>query len=266
MSTAGRQRALVTGASSGIGEAVVRALDRAGYRVAMLARREDRLESVRAELKGDGHLAVACDLTRPDEIRSALERIDADFGGLELLVNNAGIGYRARCDELDPEQLDRVLSTNVAAPLLVCQSAYPLLKRGRSPVVVNIASVVGRRGVPGQAAYSGSKAALCSIGEALRIEWAPDGIAVCTLNPALTATGFFDAQATPSALPDPDLAGADPTERVALHVLELARSPEPERSLRWKWKLLGILSVLFPRFSDRVLIRRLGGDWQAPRR
>ena len=82
----------------------------------------------------------------------------------------------------------------------------------------------------------------------------------------LTATGFFDAQANPSGLPHPDLSRAGGAEEVARMVLELDRRPRPERSMRWKWQLLGVLSVLAPRTADRILVRRLGGGWQAPRR
>lgn len=260
------RRALVTGASSGIGAAVCRLLASEGYRVALLARRPAALDEVVASLPGEGHLAIACDLTEPGSIRTAAQTVEAAFGGLDLLVNNAGLGYRARVEELEPETLRAVFDTNVTGLLLACRETLPLLRRGSSAVVVNVASVVGRRGVPGQAAYSASKAAVCSIGEALRIEWAPEDIAVCTLNPAMTATGFFDAQANPSALPDPDLSSAAPAEDVAREVLRLDRCPEPERSLRWKWRLLGVLSVLRPRLADRLLVRRLGGGWRAPRR
>lgn len=260
------RRALVTGASSGIGEAVARVLAAEGYRVTLLARRAEALEAVRASLPGRGHRTLTCDLSRPASVSEALELLARDEQGLDLLVNNAGVGYRARVEELEPATLARVLDTNVTGLLLVCQAALPLLCRGQRPVVVNIASVVGRRGIPGQAAYAASKAAVVSIGEALRIEWAPHGIAVCTLNPALTATGFFEAQANPAGLPHPDLSSAVPSEVVARHVLELDRHPRPELSLRWKWRLLGVLSVLAPRLADRMLVRRLGGDWQAPRR
>lgn len=260
------RRALVTGASSGIGAAVCRLLAEEGYRVALLARRRDLLERVLAELEGEGHLLVPCDLTDPAAIGDAAGRVDEAFGGLDLLVNNAGRGYRARVEELEPELLREVFAINVAGLLLTCRAALPLLRRGEAPVVVNVASVVGRRGIPGQAAYSASKAAVCSIGEALRVEWAADGIAVCTLNPALTTTGFFEAQANPSGLPHPDLAGATPAADVARHVVDLDRNPEPERSLRWKWRLLGVASVLRPRLADRLLVRRLGGGWRPPRR
>lgn len=263
------RRALVTGASSGIGEAVSRLLAGEGYRVALLARRRERLDRIAAELAPcpDGaHLVLPCDLRDFASIEDAARTLDAEFGGLDLLVNNAGVGYRARVEELDPETLRAVFDTNVFALLLTCKATLPLLKRGDAPVVVNVSSVVGRRGIPGQAGYSASKAAVCSIGEALRVEWAEHDIAVTTLNPALTATGFFEAQPNPAGLPDPDMGGAAATEDVAREVLALDRRPRPERSLRWKWCLLGILSILTPRLADRTLVKRLGERWRAPRR
>lgn len=263
------RRALVTGASSGIGAATARALSEAGYRVALLARRNDELQAVRDLLRPprDGeHMSVVCDLCDPQAIEAALAQVDAEFGGLELLVNNAGLGYRARVEELDPALLERTFRTNVLAPFLLCKAALPLLRRGSQPVVVNLASVVGRRGIPGQTAYAASKSALCSFSEGLRVEWATEDIAVCTLNPALTATGFFEAQPNPSALPDPDLSGAAGPDEVAAEVLKLARHPRPERSMRRKWHLLAALGLIAPRLADRLLVRRLGGGWRAPQR
>jgi NAD(P)-dependent dehydrogenase (short-subunit alcohol dehydrogenase family) len=261
-----RRRALVTGASSGIGAATARLLAASGYRVALLARRRERLEAIRSELEGEGHLVLPCDLVDADAIESALSELDGAFGGLDLLVNNAGMGYRARVEELDPALLDQVFAANVRGLLLSCRGALPLLRRGELPVVVNVSSVVGRRGVPGQAAYCASKAAVTSIGESLRIEWAPDKISVCTLSPALTATGFFGSQPNPSGLPDPELGGAALPAEVAQHVLALDRSPQPELTLRRKWHWLGILSAAFPRLADRLLLRRIGGGWETPAR
>jgi 3-oxoacyl-[acyl-carrier protein] reductase len=245
---------------------VARLLAESGYRVVLLARREEALKNVLAGLQGEDHFYVPCDLTQPEEIARAMILVEERMGGLDLLVNNAGVGYRARVEEIQPEILRSVFDTNVFGMLLACQGSLPLLRKGQKPVVVNVASVVGRRGIPGQAAYSASKAAVCSIGEALRVEWAPEGIAVCTLNPALTATGFFQAQVNPSQLPDPDLSEADPAETVAQWVLQLDRNPQPEVSLRRKWRWLGILSVVAPRMADRLLVRRLGGGWTAPKR
>ena len=263
MTRAGR-RALVSGASSGIGEATARLLAAEGYSVALLARRAPELEAVRADLaqvSGPQHLALVADVRCPAEVREAVDAVAAAYGALDLLVNCAGVGYRARVAELEPEPLRGLFETNVEGLLLLCRQALPLLRRGERAVVVNVSSVVGRRGIPGQVAYAASKAAVHSIGEGLRIEWA-----ACTLAPALTATGFFQAQPNPSELAAPDLSGADEPARVARGVLALDRRPAPERSLRYKWHALSLLSLLAPRLADRILVRRLGGSWRAPSR
>lgn len=270
-----RRRALVTGASSGIGAAAARLLAAEGYQLALLARRPGPLADIHAELAGDGHLELSCDLTDSAAITRTAAELAEQWDGLDLVVCNAGIGYRARVEELDDELLERVFRTNVLGPMRLARELLPLLRKGSAQVWINVSSVVGRRGIPGQSAYSATKAALGSFGEALRLEWASegpdgpcsgDGIAVCTLNPALTATGFFEAQPNPGDLPHPDLAGAAGPEDVAAEILNLAREPEPERSLRWKWWLLGALTPIFPRLSDRMLAKRLGGGWSAPRR
>jgi NAD(P)-dependent dehydrogenase (short-subunit alcohol dehydrogenase family) len=193
----------------------------------------------------------------------------ANFGGVDLVVCNAGVGYRALIEELDDELLERVFATNALAPMRLARELLASLRKSERPVWINVSSVVGRRGIPGQAAYSATKAALGSFGEAMRLEWAREGaagIAVCTLNPALTATGFFEAQPNPGGLPDPDLANAAGPMDVARQILDLDRTPSPERSLRWKWWLLGALTPIFPRLSDRLLVKRLGGGWVAPKR
>ncbi|MEL6429512.1 MAG: SDR family oxidoreductase [Planctomycetota bacterium] len=267
--SAAPRRALVTGASSGIGEAVVRLLAADGYRVALLARRRERLDEIASELPpspGGPHVVLPCDLRDFDAIEARVAELEQSFGGLDLLVNNAGVGYRAKVEDIEPDVLRSVFDTNVFALLLTCKATLPLLERGQRPVVVNVSSVVGRRGIPGQAGYSASKAAVSSIGEALRVEWAEKGIAVATLEPALTATGFFQAQENPRGLPDPDMGRAIAADDVAREVLELDRSPRPLRSLRWKWRILGALSVVAPRLADRALVGRLGGDWRTPER
>jgi NAD(P)-dependent dehydrogenase (short-subunit alcohol dehydrogenase family) len=256
----------VTGASSGIGAAAARVLAANGYRVALLARRRERLDAVARELPSvaGGHLVLVCDLTRVEQIEAAFAELARTFGGLDLLVNDAGMGYRARVTELEADLVRTVFATNVEAVLHTCRLAHPLLVKSARAVVINVSSVVGRRGIPGQAVYSASKAAVGSIGEALRLEWAKDRIAVCTLEPALTTTGFFDAQPNPAGLPHPDLSASATPEAVAHEILALDRAPRPSRSLRWKWWLLGALTPILPRLSDRMTAKRLGGEWSAP--
>jgi NAD(P)-dependent dehydrogenase (short-subunit alcohol dehydrogenase family) len=267
MTGAGGRRALVTGASSGIGEATARRLAADGYRVALLARRGDELERVRAALpRSDEHLALACDLCDERALEAALESVRQRFGALDLLVQNAGRGYLARVEETDPTLVRQSFELNVAAVISLARLALPLLRAGDAPVMVLVSSIVGRRGVPGQAVYAASKAALNSLGEALRIEWAADSIAVCTLDVGLTRTPFFSNQPNPRRLSGPNLAGADDPSRVAQAIAQLDRTPRPERWLSTKWRLLAIASVLAPRIADRLLVRRMGGGWRAPRR
>ncbi len=259
--------ALITGASSGIGEALALLAAESGYRVALLARRGDELERVRRTLvRADQHLSIVCDVSDEASVARAFREAGERFGRLDLLVNNAGSGYRAPVEDLDVAIARRVFDTNVIGVLLCAKYALPLLKLGRASVVVNISSVVGRHAVPGQAAYSASKAAVCSIGEALRVEWAAHDIAVCTLNPGLTSTGFFAAQANPRGLADPSLASSHGPREVACAVLELDRNPRAEVFMRPKWRWLAALSILAPRRAEKIFVRRIGENWRAPRR
>ncbi len=258
------RRTLITGASSGIGAATARRLARRGDRLALLARRGERLQTLLTELApstAGEHLALPCDLTDAAALTRAFERAGETFGALDLVVANAGIGYRARVEDLEADELRRLFATNVEAVLLGAKAALPFLRRGRAAHMVLVSSVVGRRGMPTMAAYSASKAAVCSIGEALRLEWAHFGIRVSTLDPGVTATEIFEQQRNPARLHDPDLAQADPPERVAEEILELDRRPRPERYLRWKWRWLGALSVLWPGAADRLLGSR---EWMPP--
>lgn len=257
MPTTRARRALVTGASSGIGEATARLLAARGYRLALLARRAARLTALADEL-GPTALPLPCDVTDEQALGAAAERVEQEFGGLDLLACVAGGGYRARVDEIDPNVARRVFDVNVLGVLLTCRAFHPLLVKGERSVCVLVSSVVARRGIPGQAVYSASKAAVTSIGEALRLEWKADGIAVATLSPGLTSTGFFEAQPNPAGLADPDLSRADPAERVAEELVALDQRPRPERWLRNKWRALSVLGLLAPRLADRLLARRIG--------
>jgi NADP-dependent 3-hydroxy acid dehydrogenase YdfG len=253
------RRALVTGASSGIGAATARLLAAQGYRVALLARRTERLEQLARELpRSDEHLVLTCDVADAGQLEAAVERAGEALGALDLLVNNAGLGYRARVEDLDAATLARLLATNVSAVLLACKAALPWLRRGTRPVVVNVSSVLGRRGYPTQSAYAASKAAVCSIGESLRLEWSEHDIAVCTLDPTRTRTEILARQPNPAGLPDPDLADAMSAEEVAQAVLALDRAPVPERWLAARWRWLGVLTLVAPRLADRMLARRAG--------
>ena len=260
--------ALVTGGTQGIGRAIVEELLDLGASVLVAARTASDVEAQTSMWTAEGYDArgVAADVATPEGRAAVLDAVQAEFGGrLDTLVNNVGTNLRKPTLAYTLDDLRHLMAVNLESAYELTRACYPLLKAA-SGSVVNVSSVVGRRGIPGQAGYSASKAAVSSIGEALRVEWADKGIAVTTLEPALTATGFFQAQENPRGLPDPDMGNAVAADDVAREVLELDRAPRPLRSLRWKWRILGALSVVAPRLADRALVGRLGGDWRAPER
>jgi uncharacterized protein len=255
----GGRRVLVTGASSGIGEASARAFAARGDRVGLLGRRGEELERVRRSLpRADEHVTLACDLLDENALRRAVAEVGRRFGALDVAVHCAGIGYRARLEELELAEIEKVLATNLTAVLLVDREALPWLEKGDRPVVIHVGSVVARRGLPGQLVYTASKAALVSASEALRLEWAERGISVCLLHPGVTRTPFFQTQANPHRRPPPDLASSDSAEDVARAVVALDERPRPEVWLRERWRVFALLSLLAPRFADRWLARKLG--------
>ena len=193
--------AVVTGASSGIGEATARRLADDGWRVLLVARREDRLEAVAGELADASY--VAADLTDPDAplriADAAKERFD---GRLELLVNNAGSSKRARFGDEDGgyATVRRIMEVNFDAVVRLTEELLPVLRRSAPSSIVNVASVAGRVAYPRGGAYSASKFALAGWTEALQQEEALHGVHVGLVLPGFIATeGFPQDDLTQSA-------------------------------------------------------------------
>ena len=183
--------AIVTGASSGIGRATAVALAEGGALVVAVARDAAALESVIAECRHAGSQAVAVvtDLTSaggPDDIvRHTVER----FGGIDVVVNAAGIIAMGATDSTSDELWDRVMDLNVRAPFRMMRAAFPSLKERRG-AVVNVSSVNGERVFPNLAAYNTSKAALDQVTRCAAIDWAPYGVRVNAVNPGVTVTNL----------------------------------------------------------------------------
>lgn len=182
---------LITGCSSGIGRALVPAFVAAGHPVVATARRPDSI----ADLAGEDVLTLRLDVTDSDSIQAAVEEAAAWRGGLWAVVNNAGYGLMGPAVELDLEAVRHQLETNVIGPLAVVQAALPHLVAQGNGRVVTIGSVSGITVTPFSGAYSASKAALHAFDEALRLELAPFGIHVVTVQPGAIASRFGDTAA-----------------------------------------------------------------------
>lgn len=184
--------AVVTGASSGIGEATAKELARRGAAVALGARDEAKLEALAREIRAGGGYAlpIPTDVTDEASVRALIERTVAALGGVDVLVNNAGLGLSGRVSELRADDLRYLYEVNVLGPLRCTQAALPHMRRGGR--IINVSSVVGLRAIPKVGGYCSSKFALNGLSEALRVEVASGGVTVTSVYPGTTRTAFRD--------------------------------------------------------------------------
>ncbi len=190
VSTNVNRTAIITGASSGIGESTARLLAREGYNVALAARRVDRLEKLAAEI-GENSFAVPTDVTDPGACAALVARTVECFGALDVLINNAGLGLYAPIAEGDPEDWRKMFEVNVLGTLYTTRAAIRhMLERGSGDIVF-ISSVAGRR-VPNTygIVYAATKHAITAIAEGLRMDVSAKGIRVMTIEPGLVRTEF----------------------------------------------------------------------------
>jgi NADP-dependent 3-hydroxy acid dehydrogenase YdfG len=181
--------AVITGASSGIGAATARALAANGYRLALLARRVERLEQLAAEL-GQETLAIAADVTDRDAVVAAANRIDRDLGGADVLVNNAGVMLLGPFGSAQREEARRMVEVNLLGAMTATEVFLDQLRNGGGDLV-NISSVAGRTARAGNAAYAATKWGMNGWSEALRQELQPD-IRVTVIEPGAVATELTD--------------------------------------------------------------------------
>jgi NAD(P)-dependent dehydrogenase (short-subunit alcohol dehydrogenase family) len=181
---AARRSALITGGSSGIGLAIGRMLIEEGFDVTLASRTREKVEAAAAELGCD---AVAADVSKPDDCARVVEEHAERRGGLDMLVNSAGIGIAARLEDAEVRHIERQLNINLRGLLLVTQAAIPHLKRAGGGWIVNLASIAGTTAVPILPVYAASKAAVISITHTLNEDLEDDGVRAIALCP-----GFVD--------------------------------------------------------------------------
>jgi NAD(P)-dependent dehydrogenase (short-subunit alcohol dehydrogenase family) len=183
------RRALVTGGASGLGLAVAKALVEAGARVAIGDVNERGLIRAREEMNSDRVLPVQLDVTSGESVRRAVEACRTELGGLDTLVNCAGVFAFLGLDEMREEEWDRLIDINLKGVFLCCQAAAPLLRRNGRGRVVNISSDAGKKGFPLISAYCASKFGVIGFSKAIAGELAPFGVTVnCVCPTGVTTT------------------------------------------------------------------------------
>jgi NADP-dependent 3-hydroxy acid dehydrogenase YdfG len=193
---------LITGASSGIGRALALEYARGGARVALCARRTEELEAAAAAARDAGGqaLAMTLDVTDIAAVGDAVRRADRDFGGLEMVVANAGRGDWRHASQLRWEDVASVLDVNVRGAMATLIAAVPVFLAHQRGHLVAVTSLAGRRGLPMSAAYSASKSAMTVFLESLRIDLAAAGIRVTDVQPGFVATPMTEQATHPTPL------------------------------------------------------------------
>ncbi len=250
-------RAIVTGASSGIGRALALELARNGAELVVVARREDRLRELARRIDAEGGRVepVAGDITDPATRQKAIDTAVSSFGGLDILVNNAGIGAVGLFEDADPGRVRRIMEVNFFALVEMTRMALPLLKQGTNPIVVNVSSILGHRGVPHSSEYCASKFAVQGFSEAIRAEFSARKIDVLVVSPGTTETEFFDSVIQRTGEPSwPEHAPQSAAEVARQMVRAIRRGRHEIIPYRWG-RILCWLNRLSPGLVDRLMAR-----------
>ena len=250
-----RIRAMVTGGGSGIGAAIARRLAKDGARVLIVGRDAAKLQAV-ASVAPQQIEALVADLTvAADRIRVAKHARHWDGGGIDTLINNAGVGYARFVEDMDSQQIDSVLQTNLVAPICLTQALLPHLKSLPKARIVNVGSVFGYIGYPSQAVYSASKFGLRGFSEALHRELADGRITVQHVAPRATSTPLNSAvmdelnRQLGNKVDDP--------ERVAEVVVTGLSARRITTVIGWPEALFARVNAVFPSVVDSALVKQL---------
>lgn len=242
--------AVITGASAGIGEALARELAGKGWHCVLLARREDRLRTLAAEIGGEFEL---CDVGDREAVNRAAAAIVARHPAIQLLVNNAGIPGRATFISAPPERIEEVLRVNFLGGVWCLRAFLPALERGAPSSVVNVASVAGTVSIPTSGLYSASKHAQVSFSRATCAELKPRGVRVLTVLP-----GFVETEGFPQRgfLPGLMQRLVVEPEYVARKIVEGVESGRRELTTPWWYRIATIGQWLTPWLVHRIVSTR----------
>jgi short-subunit dehydrogenase len=252
-------RILVTGASQGIGRALAEEAARQGARVLAAARSEELLAELAQAVRSQGGIleTVKADVTSPADRQAMVEAAQRYFGGLDVLINNAGLGATGQFIEAAPERLRTIFEVNFFGLTETTRVFLPLLRQGTTPAILNISSVVARRALPARSEYCASKFAVQGFTEALRAELAKDNIDVLLVNPGLTQTNFSKNMLEQKARVQLDHLRGMTSEQVACYALKALSRGWYELTLTPGGRALVWFSRFFPGFVDWVLRRKV---------
>jgi short-subunit dehydrogenase len=251
--------AAITGASSGIGLAVAEHLAREGVAVVLGARRVDRLDEAVSRIRSAGGRAesLAMDVTREADVAGLVTRAQQAFGGLDIMICNAGFGYYGTVEEMDPGVMRRMMDVNFMGTFYGTRAALPVFRRQGHGHLIFVSSIVGKRGIPLMSGYSATKAAQAVFAESLRSEFVGTDIHVSAVFPVSTTTEFREAMERDFGHHVSGLGPKQPVDHVARAIVECIRRPSAEVYPHRTSRGLSILNAIAPAFTDG-LMRKYG--------
>jgi len=247
---------LITGASGGLGSALVKLLADSGARLVVTSRSEKALNELISKLpRKKNTLAITADLSRPGEAAKLAQQAISALGHIDVLVNNAGVGYFALMEEATEENIRHLFEVNTVSPLMLIKTLLPEMQKRGSGRLVNILSCAGRVPIPSVGVYGGSKSALAVMTNTMRLELEPKGIDVINIYPGTVATAFeehaFREEERPGLCPK-DICG-EPRFRIAQKVFEAAAGPPGEVWLERAGKWYSTAALIWPHYVERRL-------------
>ncbi len=247
---------VITGATSGIGRETALRFARSGARVVAAGRRKERLLELVSEIesKGGEALAVQTDVAEQKQVERLIAKAVERFGRIDTLVNNAGVGLAARFSEQSIEDFRRVMDVNFWGAVYACKAAVPhMRKQPLGGVIINVSSIMGKRGIPFETAYCASKFALAGFSEALRGELMSDKIDVSTVFPGAVETEIFETSANQVGMELPGYIPKFPAREMARIIVQDARFPQPEIVMSLDAQVINLFNKVAPNLMDLAI-------------
>src|SRR5581483_4062290 len=245
---------VITGATSRIGYETARAFAAAGANVVVAGRRKERLEELTATIAKSGGqaLGVQTDVSEFAQVEALIARAHERFGGLDVIVNNAGVGLAAAFADVTLDEFRRLMDVNFWGVVHGCRAALPLMQEQRRGVIINVASIMGKRGMPFSTAYCASKFAVVGFSEALRTELAASNIAVSVVCPGAVESEIWQAAGNRLGGQMPEFPKY-PASQLAQVIVNDARWPQPEIVLSLDAQAIDFFNTFAPRLMDWTL-------------
>ena len=250
-------RAIITGASGGIGWQLAEQLARQGVKLIVNARRTELLDELTAKIRAAGGCCIpySGDITDPATREALIARCREEYGGLDILINNAGIGAMGRFEEATTDRMRKIFEVNFFSVAELTRLAIPELKQGTDPLVVNISSVLGHRAAPLKSEYCASKFALHGLSDSLRAELVPNGIELLLVSPSTTDSDFFKHSIEDTTDRDWKKGGAMPAKKVAAKTIRAMIKRRHEIILTFGGRIIVWLDRVLPGIANKLVAR-----------